>query len=444
MKRLPDGLILLSGEIETPRNSDINYPFRQNSNFIYLTGVQDPDFHVLLDPRSGRSTLFIPRIDAEHKVWLGPIPGPAQCRKLYGFSRIAYADELPAHFRKARKGSRRCYANPAAAKTFPKLASFKKKDTDTLLDALEELRALKSDGELGFIRAASRTAEQAHRSAMLRALPGMREYEVQALFDGECLRRGLKHLAFPSIVAAGANSAILHYVRNDALLRKGQLVLLDAGAECLGYASDITRTFPVDRHFSQRQRDVYSIVLEAQKACIRQVRAGALSTDLHRLSMTVIAEGLKSLGILKGDACGLVENGAVKLFYPHGIGHLMGLDVHDGRGGKKRHMENPGKVPIRFVAKLEAGFVLTVEPGIYFIDALLMDPAQRAKHKGSVDFSKAERFLDFGGVRIEDDLLVRKNGYENLTDSRVCPKEIPQIEELRAQAFAQAGRKARV
>ena len=205
------------------------------------------------------------------------------------------------------------------------------------------------------------------------------------------------------------------------------MLLIDAGAECGGYAADITRTFPVNGKFTNRQRDIYSIVLRTQKTCIERARPGVGSAQLHVLSMTLIAEGLKSLGLLRGEVSGLVEGGAVRLFYPHGLTHMLGLDVHDVTGGRKRRMANPTKIPVRFVARLETGVVITLAPGIYFIKALLLDPALRRKHRGSIDFTKAEKFLDFGGVRIEDDIVIQPQGPPlNLT---TVPKEISDVEE---------------
>lgn len=436
MRRLPDGLILLSGAAEVIRNGDVHHPFRQDSNFLYLTGVEEAGAHVLVDPKRRAGILFIARIDANHKVWEGCVPEPSECRKLYGFDRVAYADALLKRLKKLKRGYRKFYANPAARKIYSKTLSFRKKDSDALLDALEELRTVKTAGEFALIKKASAVTAKAHRAVMEAVRPGMREYEVQALFDSECLKAGLRHLAFPSIVAAGSNAAVLHYRRNDALLKAADLLLVDAGSELHGYAADITRTFPIGRRFSALQRDVYSIVLETQKSCIGLLRPGLHSADLHRHSMLKIAEGLKSMGLLKGDAAGLVESEAVRLFYPHGIGHLLGLDVHDGTGGKKRKLQNPFKFQLRFVAKLEAGFVMTIEPGIYFIEALVNDPKLRLKHKGSVRFSKVERLLGFGGVRIEDNLLIRNGPALNLTDLKIVPKEIADIEEIRREALS--------
>ena len=429
MRRLPDGLILLSGGREQARNADNNLVFRQDSDFLYLTGVEEPDFILLIDPRRRVSTLFAPRIDSTHKVWLGYVPGPAECRKLFDIERVAYADELPKYLKRAKSGYRKLYCDKLSLKKFRKELRGLSPRPSGLREALAELRAVKTPGEIELLKEAGKITSRAHRAAMAGARAGMREYEVQAIFESECLSGGLRHLAFPSIVASGTNSAVLHYHKNDAVLKNGDLLLLDAGGELRGYAADITRTFPVSGRFSRRQRDIYSIVLDAHKACIEQVRPGVASTDLHLLTMTRIAEGLKSLGLLKGDVSGLVESGVVRLFYPHGFGHMLGIDVHDVGGGRKRLIENPAKVPVRFLARLEPGFVVTVEPGIYFIEALLRDPVLRAKHRGSVVFSKAESFLDFGGVRIEDDLLVRPAG--PALDLTEVPKEIDEVERMR-------------
>ncbi|PIP84456.1 MAG: hypothetical protein CO113_15955 [Elusimicrobia bacterium CG_4_9_14_3_um_filter_62_55] len=429
MRRLPDGLILLSGGKEIPRNYDVNYVFRQHSNFLYLTGVEEPDCHLLLDPKRRTSTLFLPRIDEHHRVWEGHVPGPAEAKTLYGVPRVLYCDALPAEIKRARKGYRRAYADAASWKHSGSALKGLHKASLTLEDAIEELRTIKTPGELERMAEANRISGRAHELVMRQTRAGMREYEVQALFEAECLRSGQRHLAYPSIVAAGKNGAVLHYRRNDAKLKKGQLLLIDAGVEVRGYAADITRTFPVSSRFSPKQRDVYSVVLETQKACIDAARPGLNSAAWHVLSMRLIADGLRDMKLLRGSIDELVETGAVRLFYPHGIGHLLGLDVHDGLGGKRRKKPNPTKVPVRFVADLEPGMAVTVEPGVYFIDALLNSPRLRRKHRDQVDFTRAERFLDLGGVRIEDDIVVRPSGPpRNLTS---VAKEIGDIEALR-------------
>ncbi|OGR90284.1 MAG: hypothetical protein A3J74_08760 [Elusimicrobia bacterium RIFCSPHIGHO2_02_FULL_57_9] len=425
-KRLPDGLILLRGGRHIPRNGDVDFVFRQTSDFLYLTGVEEADCFLLIDPRRDRHTLFIPRIDNYHRVWLGHVPGPREAKTLYGFSQVLYSDQLESTVKKARRGYRKTYADEKVCGKWREVPRLPNRRAQ-LRDALDELRACKTEDEIELMRRANAISGRAHRKVMSSARHGQFEYQVQAVFESESLTAGLKQLAYPSIVAAGANGAVLHYHRNNARLNDGDMLLIDAGAECGGYAADITRTFPVNGKFTNRQRDIYSIVLRTQKTCIERARPGVVSAQLHVLSMTLIAEGLKSLGLLRGEVSGLVEGGAVRLFYPHGLTHMLGLDVHDVTGGRKRRMANPTKIPVRFVARLEPGFVITMEPGIYFIKALLLDPALRRKHRGSIDFTKAEKFLDFGGVRIEDDIVIQPQGPPlNLT---TVPKEISDVEE---------------
>jgi len=426
MAELRDGLILLAGGRETIRNRDVPHHFRQRSDFLYLAGVEEPGYDLLLDPKAGKAALFIPRVDSKHRVWLGHVPGPAQTRSLFGISRVLFADELPAELKRLRRGRRKVYTDKASLALHRSVLRGLRAETGRLPDALDALRAVKDGHELRLMAEASRITGAAHLAAMKAARPGMMEYEVQAVYEAVCRRSGLKHQAYLPIVAAGRNAAILHYGRNDARIRKGQLLLIDAGAENHGYAADITRTFPVGARFSPRQRDIYAIVLDAQKACIAAARAGLPYADLHGHSARRIAAGLKELKLLRGPVESLVESGAVRLFYPHGLGHLLGLDVHDGAGGRRRRLARSRKSALRFSARLEPGFVLTIEPGIYFIEALLRDPALRRKHRGAVDFSRAESFLGVGGVRIEDDVLIRRSGPpRNLT---AVPKEIREIE----------------
>ncbi|MBI5629402.1 MAG: aminopeptidase P family protein [Elusimicrobia bacterium] len=426
-RRLPDGLICLSGGAPLPRNHDVEFVFRQGSDFLYLTGVEEANCHLVIDPKSGREILFMPRIDSHHRVWLGHVPGAEEARSLFQVGETLYNDQLPGELKKLKARHRRAYANPSFHRKFRKSLGLPNKPA-ALRDALDELRACKSAPEIELMKRANLVSGRAHAEAMRQTRAGQYEYQVQAVFEAACLREGLRHLAYPSIVAAGANSAVLHYHRNNTRLKEGDLLLLDGGAECAGYGADITRTFPASGRFTQRQKDIYSIVLETQNACIEKARPGVVSADLHVFSMARIAEGLKSLGLLRGEVSGLIESGAVRLFYPHGLTHMLGLDVHDVTGGKKRRMANPTKVPVRFVARLEPGFVITMEPGIYFIEALLRDPELRLKHKNSVDFEKADSFLNFGGVRIEDDIVIQEEGPPlNLTG---VAKEIADVEEI--------------
>ncbi len=433
-KRLPDGLILLSGAAPCRRNGDVEYPFRQSSDFLYVSGIPRPHCRILIDPRRGRETLFIPKIDNHYRIWLGDLPGPDEAKALYGFERAFYNDRLPAVLKAQARGYRKLYADAGSLKSVKAPKGLRPAQAE-LRDALDEMRAVKTPGEISLLRKASEVSGLAHRAAMRLARAGLYEYEVQAAFEAECLRRGLKYLGYPSIVAAGKNAAVLHYQDNDAVLKAGDLLLIDAAAEADGYSADITRTFPIGRRFGSRQRDIYALVLEAQKSSIDKARPGLLAAELHLHSMRVIARGLKDLGILRGDESALVEGGATRLFYPHGIGHMLGLDVHDSLGGRKRSLPNPTKVPVRFNARLEPNFVVTVEPGVYFHHAILSDPKIRRRYRSFVDFDKASEFLEVGGVRIEDDVVVQPAGPPmNLTD---VPKETAEIEAIRDEALQQ-------
>lgn len=426
-RRLSDGLILIKGGTPVVRNFDVEYPFRQKSDFLYLTGFEKPGAWLLIDPKRQRHTLFVPQADEHHRVWIGELPSLEESRKRYGFSEVRHHEDLEKVLKQAQSGHRKIYAEAETRRALK--GSFKIPIFPSeLRDALDELRAVKTTGELSLLKKANDISGQAHVQVMRKARPGQYEYQIQSIFESECLSAGLNSLGYPSIVAGGTNSAVLHYDKNSAKIQDGQLVLIDAGAECGGYAADITRTFPVNGKFTKRQRDIYSIVLETQKRSIENSRVGAVSAELHVASMRMIAEGLKSLGILKGEVDGLVESGAVRVFYPHGLTHMLGLDVHDVTGGKKRRMANPTNVPVRFVAKLEPGFVITMEPGIYFIRFLLESPKIRAKYRAQINFKKAEGFLDFGGIRIEDDIVIEPHGPPlNLTQ---VPKEIDAIERL--------------
>lgn len=409
-EELPDGLILVAGGNPLTRNDDVDHVFRQRSDFLYLTGIEHPGYALLMNGKTGDETLLVPRIDQHHRVWLGHVPSPAETRKLYGVQDVAYLDELPKLVKKSKGRLGSLYTDREGGALLRGVKHGLRKEMRRYRDALDYRRAMKSPGEIELMQAANTASAAGHVAAMRAARPGMYEYQVQAVLEHEFHSRGMKHCAYPSIVATGVNGAVLHYHHNDQKIRKGDLLLIDAGAECRGYAADITRTFPVSGKFTRRQKDVYQVVLEAQLRCIDAVRPGNTSRDVHALSMRVLTEGMKDLGFLKGDVDGLVESEAIRIFYPHGLGHSLGLDVHDVDGGKRLRVKGKRPKNLRTSIRLEPGFVMTVEPGIYFIEALIQDREVRKKHRGQVDFAKAEAYLDFGGVRIEDDVIVQKKG----------------------------------
>jgi Xaa-Pro aminopeptidase len=359
-------------------------------------------------------------------VWLGHVPSRGEAREAFGIADVRYREELPEALARHARGHRRAYADRRAARLLARRAPRLAVDTPGLRDALDELRVLKDAAEVALLREASAATDAGHRAAMRACRPGLYEYEVQAELERAFRMAGCPQTGYASIVAAGRNGAVLHYHANSAKLRAGELMLIDAAAERHGYTADVTRSFPVSGRFTGRQRDVYEAVLDAQERCIDAARAGRTSFELQRLSEERLAEGLRGLGLLRGSLEELVETAAVRVFYPHGIGHTLGLDVHDVTGGEKRRLARQGKVKLRFRARLEPGFVITVEPGLYFIPALLHDPEVRRRHRGRIDFARAESFLDLGGVRIEDDVVVRAAGPPlNLTPT---PKSVAAVE----------------
>lgn len=427
MERLPGGLIVLGAAPEALRNGDVHYKFRQSSHFLYLTGVEEPGYALLLDPRRKREILFVPKLTQEHAVWLGHIPSREEAAARFGFKDVRYRSALPKAVAAAKKGYREIYAAKEIAPEIREAAGRAGLRPKAIEEALSELRAVKSAAEIELLREANQVTAQGHLAAMRAARPGMREYQVQAELEREFLRGGLAHMGYSSIVAAGRNSAVLHYHRNSARILDGDLLLVDAGAECRGYTADVTRTFPVRGRFSPRQREIYELVLSAQKECIARSVPGITSGELHRHSCLVLGQGLLDLGLAKGTAEELVETEAIRVFYPHGLTHMLGLDVHDVQGGRKRRVPpSKGTKKLRFNARLEPGFVITMEPGLYFVPALLDDPKVRRKHKGRINFEKAGAYKNFGGIRIEDDICVQPSGPPlNLT---IAPKEIADVE----------------
>lgn len=432
MRALPDGLIIVASGAEKSRNSDVDYRFRQDSDFLYLTGITHPHHALVLDPKSKTSHLIIPDRDTRFQIWVGRQMTTQEAKKTHGVNEAHYASDFPKVLAKLRKKYRKIYCGEASQGLLKKwqIAHPKKSLGLDFRVALNELRIRKSPIELDFMRIANRISHDGHVTAMRATRPGLHEFQIQAAMERDFLDGGAIHNAYSSIVAAGANAAILHYHENNAVCGKDDLLLIDAGCEWHGYAADVTRTYPVSGKFSREQATIYEIVLAAQKQCIEIVKPGVSVLDLHRLACKIIAEGLAACGILKGDPEDAVKNDAHAIFFPHGIGHFLGLDVHDvgAKDPKAKPVKNKPK-HLRASRVLEAGFVVTVEPGIYFIDAHFKNAATRKKYAKWIDWKIAESYRCVGGIRIEDDIVVTRNGYENLT---TVPKEISDIEKLMA------------
>ena len=420
------------------RNRDVEYPYRQDSDFLYLSGFPEPEAVAVLVPgrAHGEYLLFCREKNPEKETWEGRRAGLEGARELYGaddafpiedideilpgllenrakvFYSMGRNPDFDAHLMAWINEVRSKERNAAMrlSKTQGQINEGRSKARNgvhapgefvDLNHMLHEMRLIKGADEIKLMKRAAKISAQAHRRAMQACKPGRMEYEVEAELLYEFRKGGSLFPAYPSIVGGGANSCILHYNDNNAELQDGDMLLIDAGAEFDSYAADITRSFPVNGKFSPEQRDVYQIVLAAQRAAIEQVRPGRHWNEPHDAAVRILTDGLIQLKLLKGSVDGHIENGGYKRFYMHRTGHWLGMDVHDV-GDYKVHDQ---------WRQLEPGMVLTVEPGLYI---------------GATDgVPKGLRNI---GIRIEDDVLVTRDGHDVL--SKDAPKEIGEIEAL--------------
>jgi len=412
--RIKRGIAIIPTAPERARNRDSHYPYRYDSYFYYLTGFIEPEaVLVVIAGDQPKSVLFCRDKDVEREIWDGFRYGPQQAREVFGFDQSHPVGELDARMpdllanqpqlcchlgsdepwdvrvlgwlNAVRAQVRNGVAAPAAIS-----------DVRTVLD---DMRLVKDAHELDVMRRAAQISTSAHKRAMRAAAAGRAEYEIEAELLHEFRHGGAQAPAYTSIVAGGANACVLHYVQNDARLNAGELLLIDAGCELDGYASDITRTFPVNGKFSAAQRDIYQLVLAAQAAAIAEVVPGASWNAPHDAAVRVLAQGLIEFGLCKGSVDKVIESGDYRQFYMHRTGHWLGLDVHDAGDYKRDGAWR----------KLEPGMVLTVEPGCY-----IRPGAGVPAHFANI------------GIRIEDDVAVTAKGNEVLT--LAAPKTVADIE----------------
>ncbi len=412
------GVAVLRTAPERVRNRDAHHPYRFDSYFYYLSRFTEPDaVLVITTEHEPRSILFCRDKDIEREIWDGFRYGPDGARETFEVDEahtIAEADELlpkllenqPALYYEV--GGDPAWDNRVigwlnAVRAKGRSGVTAPSEIHDVRSILDEMRLVKDASEIETMKTAARISARAHVRAMRATKPGLREYEVEAELLHEFRRSGAQSPAYTSIVAGGSNACVLHYVDNNSLLNDGDLLLIDAGCELNGYASDITRTFPVNGKYSGPQRDIYELVLAAQAAAIKQVKPGNEWEDPHRAAVEILAQGFIDLGLCQGTRDAVIESGDYKKFYMHRTGHWLGMDVHDvgdyKRDGKWR--------------KLEPGMALTVEPGCYI--------------RAADDVP--ERFWGIG-VRIEDDAVVTQQGNDIIT--REVPKTIAEIETLMA------------
>jgi Xaa-Pro aminopeptidase len=400
---LRDEVVLIgAGElIPRPGRDDLTYRFEAHSEYYYLTDRNRPGGVLAFDPGEGWVDFVAPVTDSD-RLWSGmPAAEPEALT----------TDDLGGWLA-ARAGRRIAWLGSA-----PTDAEFDAGLVDELRFELSRVRRAKDPVELERMRVAQRATRAAFAAVVPLLREGVSEREAQIELEAEAFRCGAEAMAYDTIVGGGVNSAVLHFAPTSRRFGAGELVLIDAGAQYLGYASDITRTYPVGGRLDPAQQELHSVVHTAQQAAITRCRAGVEWRDVHLTAAGVIAEGLVACGILRGDPESLVQSGAVWLFFPHGIGHLVGLGVRDAGGTPlPERRDDPKPYPnLRINLPLEPGMVVTVEPGIYFVPALLKDPDHRLQHRGEVAWDRVDRMLDFGGIRIEDNLLITEDGYEIIT-----------------------------
>ncbi len=437
-----DGVILWLGHVLQPRNfKDNAYPFRQNSHFLYYTGLAVPGLAILSYPEKDSDILFSHPTDMDEVVWSGAGRTRADMARDAGAETVEDIDRLGAYLSKAQsQGLKVHYLPPYQASSLLRIAELLTVDPGEvrqgvsmpLVEAVARQRSIKSDFEAAEIEDALVVTDRMHRAAMAATRPGMYEYEIAGLIQGIALSAGYQ-LPFEPVVTI--HGEVLHNHSYDNVLSEGRLVLNDSGAESRRfYAGDITRTFPVSGRFTAVQAEVYETALRAQLAAIDMIRPGVTYDDVHTRASEILAEGLVSLGLMKGSPADAVAAGAHALFFPHGLGHMLGLDVHDmedlgdivGYRKDQTRSKQFGRNFLRLAKCLEVGFLLTVEPGLYFIPALMDRWEQERRHPDYIDYEKIRQFRDFGGIRIEDNVIVTPDGCRVLGPH--IPKTIPEVE----------------
>jgi Xaa-Pro aminopeptidase len=419
MEQMADNSIaILPSSTETIRNNDVHHRFRQNSDFMYLTGFREPDSILVLMPgrEQGEYVLFVRDRDPDREIWDGYRAGPDGAVEQFQADDAFPIDDVDDILPGLMEGRSRVYSQMGVDGDFDhqlmtwvnqirakvRTGAQPPEDFSDMSHLLHDLRLVKSKQEIAIMREAAKISARAHTRAMKTCKPGVMEYQLQAEIEHECMMAGSPWPAYPAIVGSGENACILHYIENTAKIKDGDLVLIDAGCELEYYASDITRTFPANGHFSTEQRAIYDLVLKAQYASIETVRPNQPWIAPHDATVRVLVEGLVELGLLKGDVEELISSKGYAPFFMHKTGHWLGMDVHDVGdykvGGEWRVME--------------PGMVMTVEPGLY-ISPHNMDV--EARWRGI-------------GVRIEDDVVVTRDGCEVLTQDVV--KDPADIEAL--------------
>ncbi len=444
-EKVGSGVILLPGNNESPRNfADNVFPFRQDSSFLYFTGINEPGLALLLDTRSGEEILFGNESTIDQAIWTGALPGLEEKGAQTGIRRTEVFGELSLHIQQAISKKRIVhFLPPYSADRCLLLHRILGISSDLLgnaasvplIQAVVELRQCKSEEEIVEIEKAVDVSVDMHTAAMRMVQPGMTERDIVA----EVTRVAVANSAgLPFQVIGTVNGQILHNHDYSHVLEDGQMFLLDAGAESVaGYAGDLSSTIPVGRSFTAEQKDIYEICLASHEAAIAELRPGIAFKNVYYRAARTILEGMKELKLVRGSIDDALEAGAHAMFFPCGLGHMLGLDVHDmedlgeqhvGWGAEQRPMQF-GIRSLRLGKILQPGFVLTIEPGIYFIPELIdLWKKEKINHQ-FLNFDQIEKFRHFGGIRNEEDFLITDTSYRLLGKKK--PKTVAEIDDIR-------------
>jgi Xaa-Pro aminopeptidase len=442
---MKSGIILIPGNTEAPFTSKGNsYPFRQDSNFLYFTGVDIPGLTLVIDVDADEEYLYGNDLSIEEQVWVGQFPSvndfalksdianAAEFSNLFNFFSKTKIKDCPVHFLPP--------STPQIELELQKLLSLGSKELNSrvsvpLIQSVVQLRSKKDEFEIKEIESAINIAQKMHSTAMIMAMPGAHEQDIKGVIEGIAISNGGR-LSFKSIVTTRGD--ILHNLSSYHTLEKNRLLLIDAGAETAShYSSDITRTTPVGRSFTRLQKNIYEIVLKSNLEAIEAIKPGTPFREIHLQAALTITRGLKELGLMKGSPEEAVQAGAHALFFPHGLGHMLGLDVHDmenmgedfvGYNESFIRSDQFGLAYLRLAKPLESGFVVTIEPGIYFIPSLIDQWQNEKRFDAFINYNHLQPYLGLGGIRIEDDVLVTDSGSRLLGNP--IPKTVQELETL--------------
>lgn len=438
------GLLLFLGNSEVGFNYPSNtYTFRQDSSFLYFFGLDEPDLAAVIDAESGEEIIFGNDVTMDDVIWMGPQPKMSDKAALAGVTKVMAADSLEGYLKRAVKSGRKVHFLPPyrdANKIFLNsvlgvpFAEMRAQASVEFIKGVVALREIKQDVEIAEMEDASNIGYTMHYTAMKMLREGMIEQELVGVMEGIAHSQG-PMASFPIILSQ--NGETLHNHTHHQVLTSGRLLVIDAGAENRNhYASDFTRTLPVSGKFTQQQQDIYTIVSQANNLAIGLVKPGIAYREVHKAALRLMAQGLKNIGLMKGDIDDAVEQGAVALFMPHGLGHQIGLDVHDmedlgenfvGYDDKTVRSSQFGLASLRMGKELRKGHVITVEPGCYFIPALIDKWRNEGINKDFINFKALESYYSFGGIRLEDNVLVTDKSCRLLGSGRL-PVTVEEVE----------------